>query len=49
MVSEYGPLAPVIRAGAAPTHHYYALTITDGAGRARSGGSPARKVTHGRV
>ena len=29
MVSEYGPLAPVIRAGAAPTHHYYALTIID--------------------
>ena len=48
MVSEYGPLAPVIRAGTAPTHHYYALTIIDG-GRCTGDddGPPDCKVRYG--
>ena len=49
MVSEYGPLAPVIRAGTAPTHHNYALTIIDGAARADGGGSSGCKVRWGRA
>ena len=42
MVSESSPPAPGSRAGAALTHHYNALSITDGRGLTMHGRAAAR-------